>query len=385
LPPRVKFLFSLLWIPSILFGQSELTDLFAGISGQDSVESEVVRLVNAERKKMNLGELIPDVQLRSAARQHSHEMLDSSYFSHVSPEPRWPNAEDRVRFAGLTDFVVGENIALNSADGSPTEVARALVEQWMNSPGHRENILRPTFTHIGVGVVGIRDTFEVTKKMGNLVSRTQNRVIRNIGTQVFSDRDLDFDALRVHIVPARVLHIRLRFRTERSLLLTFGSWSREFESAAGQCAADFRISVDEVGELQIAYAENEMTREFVVFHRIPITPRTETVKLYSSLEGSKFPLLDKEFEWMEGPLRTLLGEFKNRHAGADDVVVSLGDGTSYRIKEGKFSIPLMEDSGQVDFASGSGRKRSVKHRVMISGGDKKDSFSRQFEADRTSE
>ncbi|HEX2315357.1 MAG TPA: CAP domain-containing protein [Thermomonospora sp.] len=107
---------------------------------------EVVALTNAERGAFGLRALVPDVRLAAAAQAHSADMVARRFYSHTSPDGREP--WDRAAAAGCGHRGIGENIACGQR--SPAEV----VQGWMNSPGHRANILKPEFTHIGVGFVG---------------------------------------------------------------------------------------------------------------------------------------------------------------------------------------------------------------------------------------
>jgi uncharacterized protein YkwD len=90
--------------------------------------------------------LAVDPVLTAAAQAHSADMVARAFYSHTSPEGRQP--WDRAAAAGSTRRTIGENIACGQR--SPAEV----VDGWMNSPGHRANILKPDFTHIGVGFAG---------------------------------------------------------------------------------------------------------------------------------------------------------------------------------------------------------------------------------------
>ncbi|UQA60665.1 CAP domain-containing protein [Polyangium aurulentum] len=81
--------------------------------------------------------------LRSAARNHSLDMATRNYFDHVTPEGR--TVDQRVQKVGFAGTLVGENIA------SGRDTAAGAVEQWMASPGHCTNIMRPDFRHLGVG------------------------------------------------------------------------------------------------------------------------------------------------------------------------------------------------------------------------------------------
>lgn len=110
-----------------------------------SFEAEVVRLVNAIRRESGLGELGLNWELSRVARYKSQDMADNFYFSHTSPT--YGSPFQMIQAFGLTYRTAGENIAY----GYPTP--QAVVNSWMNSEGHRKNILNPSFTQIGVGYV----------------------------------------------------------------------------------------------------------------------------------------------------------------------------------------------------------------------------------------
>ncbi|HET8569561.1 MAG TPA: CvpA family protein [Candidatus Limnocylindria bacterium] len=107
-------------------------------------ERELVRLVNEERSARGLGALALDERLVSVARLHSEEMFRLRYFGHVSPVTGSPF--DRLAKAGIPYARAGENLAYAR---SVATAHRGLME----SPGHRENILRPEYARIGVGAV----------------------------------------------------------------------------------------------------------------------------------------------------------------------------------------------------------------------------------------
>ena len=108
-----------------------------------SFESEVVRLVNIERTKHGLPNLKEDWQLSRVARYKSEDMRDNKYFSHTSPT--YGSPFEMMKNFGISYKSAGENIA----KGQKTPAA--VVNAWMNSSGHRKNILSKGFTHIGVG------------------------------------------------------------------------------------------------------------------------------------------------------------------------------------------------------------------------------------------
>ncbi|MFI8189165.1 CAP domain-containing protein [Streptomyces sp. NPDC085946] len=108
--------------------------------------AEVVDLTNRRRVRAGLRPVAPDPHLTAAAQAHSADMVARDFYSHTSPDGGRP--WDRAAAAGSARRSIGENIACGQR--SPAEV----VEGWMNSPGHRANILGPGFTHIGIGFAG---------------------------------------------------------------------------------------------------------------------------------------------------------------------------------------------------------------------------------------
>ncbi|MGN7477418.1 CAP domain-containing protein [Solibacillus silvestris] len=110
-----------------------------------SIEEKVVELTNAERAKNGLQALQIDRAVMAAAREKSQDMKSHNYFSHTSPT--FGSPFDRLKALGISYKSAGENIA--KGQKTPEQV----VEAWMNSAGHRANILNKDFTHIGVGYV----------------------------------------------------------------------------------------------------------------------------------------------------------------------------------------------------------------------------------------
>lgn len=107
------------------------------------IENEVVRLTNEQRAKYGLPPLKIDWQLARVARYKSADMRDKNYFQHNSPTYGSPFT--MMENFGISYRSAGENIA--AGQRTPQEVVNA----WMNSPGHRANILNKGYTHIGVG------------------------------------------------------------------------------------------------------------------------------------------------------------------------------------------------------------------------------------------
>ena len=111
-----------------------------------AMEDAAHGLVNAERQLQALPGLVHDNALRVVARQHSEDMVSRSFFSHTNPDGHDPF--DRLASAGVTYVTAGENIAWNLGYVDPAATA---VTGWMNSAGHRANILHNQFTLAGLG------------------------------------------------------------------------------------------------------------------------------------------------------------------------------------------------------------------------------------------
>ncbi|WP_243697568.1 CAP domain-containing protein [Geodermatophilus obscurus] len=115
----------------------------AAAAADPTAEAAVLALVNEARADAGCGALTADPALAAVARAHSADMRDRDYFSHTSPEGLSPF--DRAEQAGV-GYSRAENIAFGQSD------AAAVMEAWLESPGHRENILDCDLTRLGVGV-----------------------------------------------------------------------------------------------------------------------------------------------------------------------------------------------------------------------------------------
>lgn len=107
-------------------------------------QKEVVDLVNVERSKAGLNPLTLDADVSNVATKKSQDMIDNNYFAHNSPT--YGSPFDMLKKFGISYKTAGENIAMGQK--TPKEVVNA----WMNSEGHRKNILNPNYSKIGVGV-----------------------------------------------------------------------------------------------------------------------------------------------------------------------------------------------------------------------------------------
>ncbi len=135
-------------------------------------EEEIHRLVNIERMKQGLSALSYDVRLAGVAKSHSVDMYERNYFEHDTPEGKDPT--DRAtsvgyqcqkRVGNLIYSGVAENIFMFGGSSisfweSPESIAIDAVSGWMDSPGHRENILTGTYDREGIGVkIGSFDVY----------------------------------------------------------------------------------------------------------------------------------------------------------------------------------------------------------------------------------
>lgn len=122
-------------------GNDSTTD--TDVSTQTAYENKVLELVNAERAKQGLKPLEMDESVRNVARLKSQDMKKNNYFSHTSPTYGTPF--EMLKKYGISYKSAGENIAQGYQ--TPEQV----VKGWMNSSGHRANILNASYTHIGIG------------------------------------------------------------------------------------------------------------------------------------------------------------------------------------------------------------------------------------------
>ncbi|MFD1851321.1 CAP domain-containing protein [Oceanobacillus bengalensis] len=108
-----------------------------------SFEQQVADLVNAERAKVGLGPLKHRADIKNVAEKKAMDLINSNYFAHNSPN--YGSPFDMLKTFGIAYRTAGENIA--KGQKSPQEVMNA----WMNSPGHKANILKAEYDSIGVG------------------------------------------------------------------------------------------------------------------------------------------------------------------------------------------------------------------------------------------
>jgi uncharacterized protein YkwD len=126
------------------------------------VEEAVFAMTNDIRRQNGLPVFLKDEICRDAARGHSADMANRNYFSHTDPENR--SLKDRLP-ANLCPRQWGENIWTGSGYNTRQshQLAQIIIVGWMNSPGHRKNILDPCYTHLGVGVMAKNQEVKATQ------------------------------------------------------------------------------------------------------------------------------------------------------------------------------------------------------------------------------
>ncbi|MFP3884584.1 CAP domain-containing protein [Priestia filamentosa] len=125
--------------------QTNAAENQAESSDSSQYAEQVVQLVNKEREKQGLKPVTLDKELSDVATKKSEDMKAKGYFDHTSPT--YGSPFDMMKQFGIEYKSAGENIA--KGQQTPEEV----MNSWMNSDGHRKNILNPSFTHMGVGYV----------------------------------------------------------------------------------------------------------------------------------------------------------------------------------------------------------------------------------------
>ena len=132
-----------------------ITPAQPGDSVEAQVEDAILRYTNQERVAAGVAPLVRNGLLTTVARAHSLDMKERDFFSHTNPDRLTPF--QRMDAAGYVYRSAAENIAASSSytlASSPDEVGRHLVQDlWMNSRGHRETLISPKYTEIGIGVV----------------------------------------------------------------------------------------------------------------------------------------------------------------------------------------------------------------------------------------
>jgi uncharacterized protein YkwD len=147
-----------------------------GINFLAEVEGAVLRLANEARRRQGVPPLNGDQALAGAARQHSGDMLARGFFSHVNPDGL-SSSQRLPRGYAQALRQSGENIWMGSGQNprDPRYLAGTIMGSLMASPGHRQNLLDPQYTHLGVGVAAWGQEVRATQVFGQLPANLAHR------------------------------------------------------------------------------------------------------------------------------------------------------------------------------------------------------------------
>ncbi len=129
------------------------------INVQAAAEQKILELMNQKRSEAGIKPLTIDNTLVQVARYKSNDMIQNNFFDHTNPDgTKWTNWLQTIGYKYTTS---GENIAYNTND------AVQLFNQWWNSQGHRENMMNPSYTKVGIGVIYGNGKYMGTQEFSN--------------------------------------------------------------------------------------------------------------------------------------------------------------------------------------------------------------------------
>jgi len=127
------------------------TDVLPSAENAELVRAAILCLHNRIRSQHNLPALKENAKLRKAATGQSNDMVDNGYFDHTTPEG--DTFVDRILASGYAKkndgWTLGENLAWGTGDLS---TAQGVMNAWMNSPGHKANIVKKAYREVGIGI-----------------------------------------------------------------------------------------------------------------------------------------------------------------------------------------------------------------------------------------
>jgi uncharacterized protein YkwD len=134
---------------------------------QADLTVELLRLTNETRRQHGLQPLTVHLSLQMAALSHAQEMRDLQYFSHASPTPGRGTSRQRIQLYGCNPVFVAENI-FECSGYDIGLVPRFAAQAFLQSPEHRENLLNPSVTHMGIGLVARDGCVSVSQVFASL-------------------------------------------------------------------------------------------------------------------------------------------------------------------------------------------------------------------------
>ena len=148
-PSDLSRIFSSPLKPSFVYAKE---DYYTEDENLEELRENIYLMINAIRMNNGVSKLERDEKLELAAQRHAEDMIERNYLSHYSPEG--VSVFERLKEVGYNYYVAGENIfeaeRLQYLD--PMNMSKVVVNGWMESKKHRENLLHPAYEEIGVGV-----------------------------------------------------------------------------------------------------------------------------------------------------------------------------------------------------------------------------------------
>lgn len=153
-------------------GPSSLSSAPPPLDTLHAVTQEVFTLTNAERTRAGRAPLAPDSGLQALACRHTRDMIERDYMGHVNPDGVGPSRRT-ARYHRQLIGASGENVLsrVGRKEQSPEALAKELIKNWMESPGHRKNILRRAYSHLGVCVMQDGDQMRATQSFARIRGR----------------------------------------------------------------------------------------------------------------------------------------------------------------------------------------------------------------------
>ena len=202
------------------------------LSGDLFLESDLLLAGNLARSSEGLHPLAPDAGLTLAARHHAAEMAALGYLSHTSPVAEHATVQHRLALAGSPLVTVGENLA--NVQGRP-DLAQATIQGWLESPGHRANLLSAKFTHVGYGAA-------VDANGATLIAQVL----------AYKPSTLQRSAVEPRLLTARRIVVTLRAsEAARGLVSVAGAGDHTFDLAAGVQQVEIATLAELSGPVQI--------------------------------------------------------------------------------------------------------------------------------------
>lgn len=202
------------FLVAAVFLIASTTVVWGAVQGEAQLEQQMLTLINAERAKEGLKPLQMDQRLVELARMKSQDMIEKNYFSHTSPT--YGDPFQMMQDYGIQYWMAGENLAGNP---SLTGAHQAL----MNSPGHRANILKSEFSHVGIGVVRggpygmmitqmfIKARGEVTTTVDEKIENTESTVESKDLKVFLQGREIKFPDAKPYININKRIMVPVRF------------------------------------------------------------------------------------------------------------------------------------------------------------------------------